>query len=225
MTFKITTSKKFKALTKKEGLTKKVRKEFSKRGPVKVKQAIIQDMIKGISPVQGGGKWKKYSDSYKAVIKNTAAFRYINGKIRAWSVDDGVLSSSELTSFRASRQARRDNAANKRANKELIKKLNEKYHDDASPTKSISPVNLRHTGGLHKSLVVRPSKLGGKALIIQFKSKLADIHNRLGAGKSKVIRRLLPTKNGETFNRKINTVLFNELKKAVDKVAKQFSGQ
>ena len=200
MTFKISTSKQFKALTKKNGLTKKVMKEFSKRGPIKVKQAIVQDMIKGISPVKGGGKWKKYSELYKAQIRGEAlldengewvVFRYIGGKPRKIVVDSKKLDRNHL-------------------------------QEKASPTKKISPVNLRLSGELHRSLKAFTKR---KALVIQFKHFLADIHNRLGAGKSKVVRRLLPTNKGEQFNRRINTVIFDELKKAVDKVAKQFSGQ
>ena len=162
MGFKVTVAPKFRKLLK-GGLVDETRKEFSKRGPVKVKQAIIQDMIKGISPVKGGGKYKKYSDSYKKAIKAG----YVGSK---------------------------------------------------RPT----PVNLRVTGELHRSLT---SFFKGRSLFIQFKSFLADIHNRQGAGKSKAVRRMLPTNEGEQFNRRINSVIFGELKKAVDKVAKRFSGQ
>lgn len=173
MTFKITLPPKTQRLlksTRNKGLIKDVQNEFSKKGPVKIKQAIVQDLIKGISPVQGGGKYKKYSPTYKKEIRKG--------------------SSNTMRSAR--------------------------------PTKSISPVNLRLTGTLHRSL---KSFFKRNALIIQFKDFLADIHNRRGAGKSKVIRRLLPTEKGETFNRRINTVMIDQIKKAVDKVAKQFSGQ
>ena len=36
--------------------------------------------------------------------------------------------------------------------------------------------------------------------MVGFSNFLADIHNRLGASKKKVIRRMLPTNKGETFN-------------------------
>lgn len=172
MTFKITTSRKFKNLISKtdKGLVKATRKEFAKKGPTKIKQAIVQDMIKGISPVKGGGKWKKYSDGYKKEIRKNKSRRMRS----------------------------------------------------ASPTKAVTPINLRLTGQLHRSL---KSFFKSKALVIQFKHFLADIHNRRGAGKSKVVRRMLPTKSGEQFNRRINTVIFDQLKKAVDTVAKKFSGQ
>jgi len=173
MSFKVSLSNDVKKLlsgSDKNGIIGKVRKDFSKRGPIKVKQAIIKDMIKGISPVNHGGKYKKYSDSYKQEIRD------------------------------------------KRSKKIRL----------ASPTKSISPVNLRLSGGMHNSL---KSFMKGKVLVVQFKSFLADIHNRLGAGKSRVKRRLLPTNSGEKFNRNINKVILSELKKSIDKVAKTFSGQ
>lgn len=172
MAFKIEIDRKLKRLLKSNanrGLVQDVRKQFDRqKSPAKIKRAIVQDVIKGISPVKKGGKWKKYSKGYKKEI-----------------------------------------------NKNKSKRM-----QAASPTKRLSPVNLRLTGKLHKSLTVFTKR---KALIFQFKHFLADIHNRLGAGKSKVIRRLLPTNKGEQFNRKINTTIFDELKKAVDNVAKQFS--
>lgn len=180
------------------GLLPMVRTEFSKNGPKKIKQAIVQDMIKGISPVKSKGKWKRYSPSYKEQIKGTAAYRKVGGKVIKFT------------------------------DPKVVEKLNAGFRAKQSPSKRISPVNLRLSGDLHKSLFART--IGGfikepYVLLVGFKHKLADIHNRLGAGKSKVKRRLLPTKSGESFNRRITSVLVDELKKAADKVAKQFSGQ
>ncbi len=199
MPFKVTVPKKIQNLltpNAREGLVSETRKEFSRRGTKKVKQAIVQDMIKGISPVKGGGKWKKYSPSYKDQIRGKVRFFRKGGRVVA---------------IKAKRGKRIENNVTK----------------TASPTKQISPVNLRLSGGLHRSLKVftRGGFLTNFRMITQFKNKLADIHNRLGAGKSKVIRRLLPTRRGERFNNRIEGVIFTELKKAADYVAKQFSGQ
>lgn len=68
------------------------------------------------------------------------------------------------------------------------------------PGKRQRPVNLKVTGDLLKSLKV---KVTNKGLRISFDNKLADIHNRRGAGKSKTVRRMLPTEKGEQFNRSI----------------------
>ena len=168
MAFKITVSRKFQRLLDGK-LAEDVRKEFAKRGPIKVKQAIVQDMIKGISPVKGGGKWTKYSESYAKEIR-----RGTSSRMRA------------------------------------------------AGSKRVTPANLRLTGQLHTRLKVFMSR---KALVMQFKDFLADIHNKLGAGKSKVIRRLLPTEQDEQFNRRINTVIFDQLNKAVNIIAKRFTGQ
>ena len=180
----------------KEGLVAKTRQEFSKRGPAKVKQAMVQDMIVGVSPVKGKGKWKRYSKSYKDAIKGKVRFFRKGGKVVAIKPKRGKRISNNVTK-------------------------------NASPTKQIRPVNLRLSGGLHKSLKIftRGGFLRNFRLIFLFKSRLADIHDRRGAGKSKVIRRLLPTRRGEQFNIKITNTIITELKKAADIVAKQFSRQ
>jgi len=232
MPFKITTPKKFQKLldpANKEGLVAQTRKEFSRRGTKKVKQAIVQDMIKGISPVKGGGKWKKYSQSYKDVIQNKAAYFMKNGKIvrvgLSTKLRKGLVSSKSTEAFR--RRVNKKRKASDENVQKLITKYNSNFHKESNPTKQISPVNLRHSGKLHKSLKVftKGGFLSNFRMVTQFKNKLADIHNRLGAGKSKVIRRLLPTRRGERFNNRIEGVIFTELKKAADYVAKQFSGQ
>jgi hypothetical protein len=192
------------------GLVPSIRKEFSKRGPTKVKQAIVQDMIKGVSPVRGGGKWKRYSNSYKEVIRGKAAYRTLkNGKVIRIAPDAGQKGKS------------------KKGRLNLISDLNADFKASQNPTKRVSPVNLRLSGALHRSLFAETKGgfLRAYRLVIGFKNKLADIHNRLGAGKSKVIRRLLPTKNRETFNRRITLTIVTELEKARDKVVKQFNGR
>jgi hypothetical protein len=195
--------------TSKAGLIPKVRFEFNKKGPVKVKQAIIQDIIIGTSPVKGKGKWKRYSKSYKEQIEGKSAFRS-NGK-------GGV---KKYSTVGLSGKAKKDM-------QKTIDKLNKDFKNKQKPTKRISPVNLRLSGGLHRSLFSKTT--GGVTsaykLIIGFADKLADIHNRQGAGKSKVKRRLLPTKSGEQFNRRITSTMLTELKKAAAKVVNQLNGQ
>lgn len=81
--------------------------------------------------------------------------------------------------------------------------------------KKISPVNLKLSGKLLKSYF---SKLRGfkNQLIIGFDNELADIHNNKGAGKSKVVRRMLPN-DGERFNARINRKIKNALAKTFPK--------
>jgi len=79
--------------------------------------------------------------------------------------------------------------------------------------KRVRPVNLKLTGVLLNSLKVLVIKSG---LRISFDNKLADIHNREGAGKSKTKRRMLPTNNGEQFSRSITM----RMKEVLNRVAK-----
>ncbi len=76
--------------------------------------------------------------------------------------------------------------------------------------KKPTPINLRISGALHDSLNIRR---WGKRLLVRFMDKLADIHNKKGAGKKKAIRRMLPTKDGEEWNVTI--------RKGLDKIAKR----
>ncbi len=84
--------------------------------------------------------------------------------------------------------------------------------------KNISPVNLKLSFTMLKSFFTK-FKFGRNPRIeIGFNDELADIHNRRGAGKSKVIRRMLPTETGEEFNRSITSTIIKELQKAIKKV-------
>jgi len=77
---------------------------------------------------------------------------------------------------------------------------------------SKKPVNMYLTGKMLKSLKIKKQKT---AIAILFDSKIAVYHDRLGAGVSKVIRRLLPDPSkGERFNIKIRTVIKTFLMKA-----------
>lgn len=85
-------------------------------------------------------------------------------------------------------------------------------------TKRVSPVNLKLTGKLLKSLFSRP--IGSNRIRIGFDNKLADIHNRRGAGKSGVVRRMLPTRAGETFTDSIFKSVLARLDKIANRVFK-----
>ena len=188
--FTIKLDKQLKKIIRDGGLVKEVRRTFSKgKHTAIIKRTIIQDIIQGVSPVKGKGKFQRYSKSYKDVIRGKTTFRKINGRTVAFKGRD------------------------------------REYHRAANPSKRVSPVNLRHTGGLHNSFKVFTAGGFGSAyrLVFQFKNKLADIHNRRGAGKSKVIRRMLPTKTGETFNRRITSSIITELKNAVNLVVQRLS--
>jgi len=81
------------------------------------------------------------------------------------------------------------------------------------------PVNMTQTGAMLKSLKAKGRRPG--VLEVEFESDLAEIHNDDGAGKSKVIRRLLPTKTGETFRRDILRNIVNRVNRMVNTETKR----
>lgn len=85
----------------------------------------------------------------------------------------------------------------------------------AEYAKKKRPVNLKLTGELLKSFFV---KVKSNGLELGFDNELADIHNRKGAGKSKTVRRMLPTNQGESFNRSITNGLEELLVKLAKKI-------
>jgi hypothetical protein len=76
--------------------------------------------------------------------------------------------------------------------------------------KRIRPINLKHTRKLHKSIKSRVTR---NSVRVWFTDKKAKYHNNLGAGKSKVIRRILPTE-GESWARTIQTTINKTLERA-----------
>ena len=171
-------------------LIPEVRKHFRSNAITPIRQSVLRDVTKGISPVKGFGKFKKYSQSYKDVISGKGMFRKIGGKT---IFIEGVRDETILSA--------------------------------ASPSKKKSPVTLRLTGQLHNALKLFTG--GGFTerfrLYFDWKDFLADIHNRRGAGKSKTVRRMLPTKSGEEFNKEINDTILEQLQKAAAAVVKRFT--
>jgi len=95
-----------------------------------------------------------------------------------------------------------------------------KYSDGYAKLKGKSaPVDMTVTAKMLSSLRIKTSKKGSMSLF--FNSKIAKFHDILGAGKGKVIRRLLPRKNGERFADKINKVIRSIVTDAVDKAVKK----
>jgi hypothetical protein len=78
------------------------------------------------------------------------------------------------------------------------------------------PVNLRLSGELLKSIYTEP--ISKTKFRIGFRDSLAKIHNSLGAGKSKVVRRMLPTKQGETFTDNILFAVGTRLRRIARRV-------
>lgn len=72
-------------------------------------------------------------------------------------------------------------------------------------SKKQRPVNLKLTGKMRNSLQITPS---GEGVLVEFKDEKADFHNFLGAGKSHVIRAMLPL-GGQNFSRVITSKITN----------------
>jgi hypothetical protein len=122
--------------------------EAKKKLPRLIKNEVINSIESGVSPVQGKGRFKRYSKSYRDVIRDKAAYRTINGRVIRFN-------------------------ANKR-NKQKIKDLNQDFRDSQRPAKKISPVTMRVTGKMLSSFFVRKIVRG---FAFGFRSKLAVYHN------------------------------------------------
>lgn len=122
-------------------------------------EAIVEkSILLGVSPVQGTGKFQKYSESYKKSIKD--------GRYKRFG-------------------------------------------------KTISPVNLKLSGKMLDSFFVKKE---GPGLKVGFNHELAEIHTVQGAGKSKVIRKMLPVGQGEEFKRSIQKEILDLVQKGVDRI-------
>lgn len=176
-----------------KNLTDRVRQDYADRLLVPLKLAILKDILRGVSPV-AGERFPKYSKSYKDSIR---------GKVQFFTVSNG--GAKKVIAIKAGR--------------------GEKF-----PTlpfvlgKRLSPVNLKLSGQMLSSLIVR--KIGGgmtKRIEILFDDEVATYHNKLGAGKSKVKRRLLPTESGEKFNRRITRLNITLLEKSVSTILREIN--
>ena len=125
-----------------------------------LKEEIVKDISRGISPVKrAGGRFKPYSTTYKKAI-DRGQYRQFNKRKR--------------------------------------------------------PVNLRLSGELMKSIY--SEVISRNKIRIGFNNFLADIHNRQGAGKSRVVRRMLPTNQGETFTDNILFAVGTKLRRIAKKI-------
>jgi hypothetical protein len=78
--------------------------------------------------------------------------------------------------------------------------------------KKLRPVNLTVTGDMLNSIKTQSDDT---SITISFEDEKAKYHNDLGAGKSKTIRKMLPTKEGEELNKVLNKIIRQTYEKAV----------
>jgi hypothetical protein len=74
--------------------------------------------------------------------------------------------------------------------------------------------NLKQTGDLHNSLTI---DISGDNPRITFTDYKAIYHNTLGAGKSRIKRRLIPDQDGEEFTIRLFQKIMDALKLAIKK--------
>lgn len=173
-----------------------IRREYANRLQVPLKLAIIKEILRGVSPVQGQ-KFPKYSKSYKESIRGRTMFFTVSGG----------GGGKKVIAIKAGRGQRLPTLP-------------------YAMGKQLSPVNLKLSGQMLNSLKVR--KLGSGAstrLEIIFEDEVATYHNKLGAGKSKTLRRLLPTETNERFNRRISRLTITLLTRSVSLTLKKFNRQ
>lgn len=84
-------------------------------------------------------------------------------------------------------------------------------------SKNPTKVNMTLSGEMMDSMFLKDNN-SKQTILIGFTDKKAEYHNDLGAGKSRVIRRLLPNKKGEEFVKNVNVKL-KQLSKETTKKA------
>lgn len=155
---------------------------------VDLPRLILDLILKGISPVAGAvGRFQKYSQSYIDQITGKAAFFRKNGKLIVVNAKDPDASKS--TNAR---------------NREFVKKITKERFDG----KLRSPVNLKKSGEMHNSL-----KFNANSGILSATDFKWQLHND-GEGNLPE-RRLLPDRDGEVFNRRVQNKITESLIKAI----------
>ena len=84
-----------------------------------------------------------------------------------------------------------------------------------------SPVDMTLSGDMLQSLGTQSTANKNNYRLLFRQATPADYHNRQGAGKSKVIRRLLPTKNGERFAVGISRLIQKAALASIDQATKK----
>lgn len=175
-------------------ITKDVKKQFAtlmngRDGEIvlgKIKGLIA----KGVSPVFGIGRLQKYSESYILTMKGLIDFRT--------SKSGKTLKSGE---------------GFQRTIYPIFPEDGGKLETTATRYgKKPRPVNLYLSGEMMDSLTIT---LNGLNPVVRFLDKKAIYHNELGAGRSKTLRRVLPTNPGEFFHRTVQKEIASLVAKSI----------
>lgn len=168
----------------------------------KIKEVIFS----GQSPVSGFGRYQKYSQSYKD---------FLEGKARFYSFKSG-----KVVRVEPKYSARSTPKANKSGGYKIGAKTSIKQDKFARPfpNKKTSPVNLYATGEMMSTLKLKKDTSRQVIWVGFFGSKVAEYHDKLGASRKKVIRRLLPTRQGEKFKSNISSGIKQYCKQSLTEV-------
>lgn len=157
-----------------------------------IKDLIVSTIKKGISPVNQKTAIEKNTGGKSRYQKYSKSYiDQMNNKVAFRKIDGRIV---PIT-----------------GTKDFIEDLNEHLKD-----KKQTPRNLELTGKMLKSIKTRKAK---NYVRVWFSDEKAKYHNEEGAGKSKVIRRMLP-KDGEEFSRNIQNKIVEALGEAIKSVIK-----
>jgi hypothetical protein len=184
-------------------LMKEIKKEWWKElRVIGIADIIIATIKRGITPVAGYvARFQKYSQSYINQIKGKEAFFFKNGKL----IHIDPYSSKEMKAMEATKGEKKSN----KASADFVKEISKKKFGN----KKQSPVSMHLTGKMLGSLSYRSRS--GTLIMTDPKFKY---HND-GEGKLPE-RRLLPNREGESFNRLIQKKITDALNVATGKKTK-----
>lgn len=164
--FKFSLIKKLKKEVIRESLQKEIRNisqridiaTANKIGDIAV--SVIKDFVsKGINPLNVGGKFPKYSDNYKNVIKSQIAFRKNRG-----NKTFGIPFFTEVSSLKTKKARKVEIAGLSQYALKVREQDKQKFKD-----KRISPVNLKLSGKFLEEFESRPKKTAtGISIILGF---------------------------------------------------------
>ena len=156
-----------------------------------IKDEIISTIESGRSPVNKGGTDPKGT----------------SGKLRFQKYSDSYIEQMTGKAAYFTKNGKVIRAKVDQEDKELVSFLKETFGN-----KKQRPVNLKLSGKMLRSIKSRITKNG---VFVWFADEKAKYHNKLGAGKSKVLRRMLPNGKKEEFNAGIRKKIVNAMVNAI----------
>lgn len=176
---------------------------------------LVSTIQKGISPVEGVGRFQKYSQSYLDQIDGKVKFVYMNGHAVAvrpkLEVKRKNLYGAEFN--KGAKKGQLFHNEYKKGTFSAISVKAEAFPKGLGVGKLKSPVNLTKTGVMLGTI---RSTIKPEGVYLSFDSKIAKYHNDEGVGKAKTKRFMLPNKPGQTFSSLIMKKLRDMLKSALN---------